>query len=771
MLKDLLTRELAYFVVLTAVGAGFTSFLPRRIGAGTRLAFAPAFGLAVGTGLLTTVSYIVALDGALWFVLLPLGVVSVAVALRRGDALPSLRDLAQFALVTGLVFAIFNLPLHKRRSDGPIAYLVHDAPGYVHCIEGFAHHTTREPLTFGDEGSAFGPNPGPDAWKPLWNLGTRYCWYFEFQHSASMMIPAAVASSLGWYSWQALSPWMVAMVMVAGVAALGLFRVVTRSNGWLGAAAGAAAAGAPLFQPYLDGSSGILSAIALVPAVVAVVLLAVEEVDWRVTALLGLLLAGMQTVYPEVGVVVLAGTALWILARFVRQLRLHGKFAATVRSATPHLLLIAVLALAVFPRATLWLWGNAKFAKAAATADSLPDYLMAPKYIVGWVFQTRDFYTFVSGGADGFAQMMVGTALPVALLIVTLYGALRIARVRIVLAVVAAAALQALYLNRTTGCTYCVDRSFLPIMPLVGVGLAVGLGTLAMAPGRGRRELAGFLAGLFVLAAGASVVSLENRAIRGAYMPPADVRTIASTVHSKVDTTLAVEGWSQTPWFAWSENATMYAAVTQATKQRVSIVATSSEFGGYGYLRTRPPGDPSYTPDYRYVVTRFNALDDGRVLIRRTRYASLKRRAGEFDALVARGVAVDNYLRDTEGTPMLMPEPVAGPLTFHVSAKSSRRAYVRLWLGSPGLRPTTRRAVARDTRDGQSYVCMPVSGTGAGRVVELHFPAAPGNLAPFDMGPYDNDQPDVIAPFIQNAVPLKRVRVSALPCGRASKTA
>lgn len=756
MLTDLFVKEFLYIVVLAAVGIGFTAFLPRPVSAGTRLALAPAFGLAAACGLLTTVNFFVPLNGALWFALLPLAAVSLAVAWRLRAGYPSLRDLAQFALVTGLIFVVFNAPLRERQSDGPIAYGVADAPGYIHCIEGFAHHTTREPLTSGDSGSAFSSHPGAGAWKPLWNLSARYCWAYEFQHSASMTVPAAVASSVGWYSWQALSPWMVVVVMVTALAAVGLFRVITRSSGWIGAAAGAAA-GTPLLQPFIDGSAGILSALALVPAVIALVVLAIECLNWRTTALIGVLLAGMAAVYPEVGIVLLAGVALQLLGLLIYRLRRGDSLVALARKVLPHLLVAGALALLLFPRATLWLWANAKIASGVAAATGV-DYDMAPQYVIGWLFQTRDFYEFALGGGGGAGQLVLGTILPLILLGAVIYGAIRLPRARILIAVAVAAVLQAVYLNRTSGCTYCVDRSLLPIIPLVGVALFIGLWELARAPGRGRREAAGVLAGMFLVAACASVIAIEHRAIRGAYMPSSDTSSLVSAVHDRVDGTLAIEGWDQTQGWAWSQNPTMYAAITQATGQRVAAVTAYNDYGGYGYLHTRPIGDPSYTANYRYVATRLTGLDAGRQLVYRTRDAAVQRRAGEFDALLARGAAVESYRQSRNGIPYLAPGSSA-PLTFWISAQSSRPAYLRLWLGAVGLRPTMSQAVARDIGQ-QSYLCVPVPGTGPRRIVELPFPSAPGRLSP----PFGNDQTGAFAPIIEGAVPLRRVRVGATPC-------
>lgn len=79
MLFELLVKEGALIGLL---GLGPAVALGRRMPLAARLAFAPAFGLAVGPALLLTVNVVLPLETALWWLYLPAAAVSTAVGVR-----------------------------------------------------------------------------------------------------------------------------------------------------------------------------------------------------------------------------------------------------------------------------------------------------------------------------------------------------------------------------------------------------------------------------------------------------------------------------------------------------------------------------------------------------------------------------------------------------------------------------------------------------------------------------------------------------------------
>ena len=792
MLKELFLKELVFLLVLSGVGAGLSGLLPRQhFSAGAKLALAPSFGFAASAALLTTVNFFVPLRGALWFVLVPAALVSLGVAAatarsagdptrapgdwRRIDrirgSLPSLRDIAQVATVAIVVLTIFNLPLDQRLSPGPIAYGVADAPGYVACIRGFADHRTNKPLG-GDLSTAFTPVADSEAWGPGWNLTEKYCYAFKFQHTGSISVPAAFAGGMGWLAWQTLAPFLAVLAAITALGALSAYRVLSGSAGWLGIGPGILAAGAPLFQLSIDGSVGLISGIALMPALVAVGVVAVQAARWRTTILAGVLGAGLQACYPELGAIVVLALGLVLLEKLVTELRRGVRVAAMVRIAGPHLLVAGALAILLAPRATLWSISNLQLTKDAYTATSLPTYHMAPKYVIGWLLQTREFYSFAGVSPDGVEFAALGVILALLLIAVALYGAWRVQTARIIVAVAAAATLQAVYLNRTSGCTYCVDRTMLPVAPLVFVLVAIGLRELALSAGPGRREVAGALAGIAGLAAASSLLQLEQRAERGAYMPPYGLIGMANRVSDYVHGTLQLEGFGQTPLWSWSDVPVTYDAMQEATPHRISMVTAYSDYGGLSYLRPRPFGHPSYTPDYDYVLTRLTGIDSGRPIVARTRTMALERRVATFDAILARGVGVDTYNRDPGGTAWLQApgQPgglQTGPLTFWVSARSSARVYLRVTMTpNPGFDPSPAQngATGRKLSGGRVEMCVPVPGTSAARIATLAIAHLPAGLTPPPTAPYDQAPADEVAPLVVQGVRLDKVRVSTQTC-------
>lgn len=779
MLKVLFARELAFLFALGAVGVGFSTLLPLRLDAATRLAMAPLFGLAASVSLLTTVNFFTPLKQAFWFALLPAAAVSIAVAIRRAGRtgtirrtlIPPWRDLAGLAVIAVVVATVYNLPQDERFSHGPVMWAVADAPGYSQCIELFAQHTNDKPLTgFSDAGYAFSDAAAGEAPGEPWNIADRYCWFFKFQHSGSMTVPAAMSGPLGLYPWQALAPFMVTLALVAAFGAFALFRIVTGSDSRLAVLAGLSVAGASVFQVFVDGAAGMLSALAFIPGLVALLAIALEKPRWRTTLLGGLVAAGLQTCYPEIGTIIAATLVIVLMAALVRHLRRGGQLLQALRIGIPHLLAVGILAVVLSPRAALWAQANAEFANAAKDSSSLPTYFLLPKYAIGWLFQTREFYSFATAEPLGSAHLVAGTALPIVLLAIIVWSAIRLPRLWVLLALAVVAAGQAVYLNHDSGCTYCVNRSLLPLAPIAVVAALVGLRELAVS---GRVLLAGFLGGLLAFAAGSSAVSMEHRAARGGFMPPGDLLNIAREVDQHVDDTLQIEGFAMTPFWAYAESPLVYGALSQATAERLSVVAAYDEFGGFAYIRPRPIGDSSYTPDYEYVVSRLTSIVTDREVLARTKYAVLSRRSEPFDAVVAGGVATNGWTRDPNGTAWVQKDGGAIlPLTFWVSARTSARAFLRLrFAGNPSIRPSSaqRSWVAKDNPDGTTDVCFPVPGIGDRRIAELRFDAVPGGITQTTPGPDETDPPDEFAPRVLPGLRLDAVRASSEPCPRPTK--
>ena len=482
MLKGLFLREIALLLLVTGAGTGLAAALPRRSGGLVRLALAPVLGFAALISLLTTVSFVAPMRHALWFAVLPFVIISIAAGARRWIAHPpSLRELICVAGVAVAVLAVYNAPLDNRNSEGPVTYLVGDAPGYVACINAFESNRTNHPL--GRDRSSV---PVADRFKPAWSLTVQACDQLKFQHVGSMMLPAALGAALNWDPFTMAAPYAAVAIVLIGLGAMALFTVITRSRSWWVVAAGLLASGPVALQLFADGSLGYLMGLATLPALAAVGILALERARWRSTILAGLLAAGMQVSYPEMGSVVVGATLLVVLLVGVARARRGASIRSLLRVGVPHLAAVGLLAFLFAPRAGIWAIANLIFTQGAFTNPSLPQYRLHVRELLGWLTQTREFYAVSIGRAQGFTFVLVGLVLPVLLSLVGLWAVVRTRRAGVALAVVVVAAAQALYLNLSTGCTYCVDRSFIAAAPMVAVLLAVGLWQLASG---GRREV------------------------------------------------------------------------------------------------------------------------------------------------------------------------------------------------------------------------------------------------------------------------------------------
>jgi len=773
VLIDLLVKELTMLALLAAVGAGFARALRGRLDGASQLALAPVFGFAVSISLLTTLNFFVPLRNALWFALLPAAVASLAFAIWRWGAplrpRAHWRELAQLGAVLVGVLVVVNAPLVRRDSPGPIDWGIYDAPYYVDCVAGFENNLNRNPVLQAPTELA-SHSHDQEAWKPVWDLGARGCWGTKYFHTAAETLPAAIVNPTGWAPWEMSSPFMALCIVLIAFGAFALFRVLTRSQSWLSIAPGLAMAGAALFQLYIDGSAALLAGITFIPALLTVGVLTVRRLSWRTTLLGAVLLAGLQTAYAVIGVIVVVLLFATLAVAVAMYIRAGTRVGPRFRRDLTHLVVAGAIAAALSPRAALW--ALTSVSESGALTTSVIRYHMQLPHLFGWLLQTREFYSFSLTSPHGTAYVLVGILLPLALIVAGLYACVRRGREAwLLVGFVAAAGLQALYSAIRLDCPYCAERTLVTTVPAIAVLVTAGVFELTRSRGGWRWWSAAVLAAVGVIAAATSLLSLEHRAVRGAFMPSADLIEMADEAGDLVHGTIQLEGFGQTPLWAWGENPTTYQAMIEATGQRVSLDSAYSDYGGLAYDATRPIGDPSYTPTYKYVLTRFGSLDTGRRVLARKGAFALQRRNLPFDATVARGIAVDTYLRDPSGTPWVQRpgnelQLQQGPLTFWVSALSRSDAFLHATFTGPAdLRPN---GVAHATRRylgaGRTEICVPVRGHGRLRVVTLPLLPLPGGLTypGGDSGqsalPYEN------APYVAREIRLDKVRVTTGAC-------
>jgi hypothetical protein len=772
MTLHLLVRELLVLAILVAFGAGFVALIPRDSRFGHRLALAPSAGVLIGPGLLMTVNFFVPLRHALWFVVLPAALLSIWLVRRAGLRLPSAGELLRVGLVAVVILGAGSYALVQRDSYGPVSYGIFDAPGYTGFIQGFERHTNQEPLVGIPRSTQSwqGAEADEDAWGPAWNLGERFGWAYRWQHAPSSTIGSVAAGGGGFAPWTVLSSLMVAL-LAAG--ALGTYALA----GALGAGPGgrilaALLFGGPLtYMIFADGSEGMVAALAALPAVLVCGLLALEHWRPRTVLLAAAALGGLQGVYPELIALTLVALGLPLLVRTARSVRRRRPTRAEVGSVAKLLAAAVALAVAISPRTIPWTYDYLVVGSPFSN-DVLVRYQMRVEHLLGWLYQTREFYGFAFADPGGWQETLIGLVLPLILLVVSVVGAIANRRALWLLGVPIAAGLQALWAWKSLDCGYCVQRSLLPMAPVLPALLVVGLGALA-ARGPRLRDLSFVLGTLACVGIASTALATTQRVREGATFTPAALKAATADAAKLPEPgSLLVEGFQAQPVAAWQELRTTYFALDEETGRRLSVVPEFDEWGGFAYFGTRPADHPSWDPTYRYALTRFGALANGRKRLSEHPPYFLQERTSDFDATVAGGVAADLPSRDPSGTAWVQREGVQygfnqQPLTIWVAARKPETAYVRLRLqaADPAVQPGASGpagTVLQNAKPGFVTVCAPAPGPDATRRLQFHVTPDPGYVGP-PLRKYE------IAPQPSKIIALTAVRTSTVPCQTKGK--
>lgn len=762
MTVGILGREVVLLAVLLALGLGPVAYLPRAWGTAARVALAPAFGLAIASAALTTTAFFVPLRHSLWFAVLPAAATSTFIAIRRRRLFAPgglrRREVGALVLVAVWGIGVFSLPMLARQSYGPMGYGIYDGPGYGASIFGYARNTNDKPL-------GVTPTNFHDArfdrmaWGEPWDLTTRYAWGFVFQHNGATTIPAALTIPSGWPAWTLVTPFMAVLSTVIGLGVFAAGMWLFERRVFAACLSAALALGPVLFQIHVDGSLGLLAGLALFPAIMMCAPWICRGGAFPGAISLGVLLAGLQAAYPELlPIAALTIVAICLMSRGAGRLPILGRHGVGLP-----LLTAGVLGVLLSPRTIPWT-AHYLFDLIARDLLSLKGllvyYNMRPRYVLGWLFQTRDFYTFAFRNPEGIAQLWWGVVAPAAGLVLAGIAVYRRRQLVPFALLIAAAILQALAAWRSD-CQYCVQRSLIVVaiaLPLLLVGGVFTAGTY-----RWRRLTMTVVVAVLVLGAGSTLVESERRAIDAAYLPSKDLLRMLphAAAIPKDGAPLLVEGFQAVPIWSWADLPTTYMALRE-TGRRLSIAATWNEYGGFSYARTRPFGHPAFTPDYGWVVTRFGALESGRKRIAAAGPLALQRRAEPFDVSPVLGVAAD--IDDRQGGAWLVPPGKnfgleQGTLTALVSGPTTGTAWVEVVLQAPpgtsiagppgmttGLRP-----------NGGLSSCVPVPADGPVRLVTLTVTPPPAGFVP-------SSEPNSPVYRPSHSIRLLTLRGHARPC-------
>jgi hypothetical protein len=765
----LLIRELLMLAVVLAFGAGLMALVPAQERFTSRLALAPSAGVALASGILLTVNLVVPLRHAFWFVGLPAAIVSAVLVARSGIRRPPLREIIAVGMVLAVGLGAGSYALVERNSPGPVGYGIFDAPGYITYAQGYESYTSGSPLL--DNMSTTDhkwrkPEEAGAKWGADWNISQTYGFGYRWQHTASNTINSVASGAAGW------APWTLAtslIIVLLAIGALGTYALA----GYLGAGliartlAGFMYAGPLVYVAGMDGSEGLVAGLAAAPSVLVLTALFFERPTVRTAALFGAVIGGLQAVYPEMTPAVLGGLALAAIVRFglpVARRRLPPSSLLPLAKFLPVAVGAGVL---VGLRALPWTWQYLVAGGYNKVSGGLVPYNMAVQYLPGWIYQTREFYSFAFANPAGANQTLVGIILPLALMLISAAALILSSRARWLAGIFVAVVVQAWWASHSLDCAYCVQRSLLVLGPLLPALLLTGASLLMRRGGRTRDGVlvVGALAAVAIVS---TTIHTQQRMREGLTVTPRALQA-ATEATGKIGRTTLLEGWGTIPFASWVYGPSSYAALSETTP-RVSVVTPYIEYGGLAYIDTRPASDPAWTPYYDTVLTRLGGVTfPGRRTLAQYQPYTIQERARPFDVTIATGVASDMPEHEPLGAAYIhAPGHVLGfdqlPLKFWIAAETHGVAYISFRLQGvlPNINVTAPKGVThvQSSRPGPDAIdiCARVKSRAATREVGFTVTPQVGLEAP-PLRLYEQ------APQPNRDIRLMSVAASPKPCG------
>jgi hypothetical protein len=715
----LLARELAMFAFLLLVGLGPVAFLPARVDRASRVALAPAFGLAVSLCVLTTTVWRVPLGKSAW--LLPLmAVASVGLAVwhrkrvageapERAPQRMDRRAVVQLLLVAVVVMGSVSQPLVRRDSVGPVGYGVADAGGYVEQQDG-----QREQSIYAAQHQH---PPFPDITIQTWKG-----YASGFAEIGFDPIAAGVAEYLDLGGTETYSSFVIALLLVGAFAVFAVVRVATRSRSWAAPVAGALLGGPFFIQLFMDGSEGAITGLVLVLPLLLCAYFALRERRAADLIMFALLAAALQTAYPLFVPPLAFGGAVVVAIAAILVIRRGGDAGRGLLRGAGALVGVVVLAAAFSPVA---FERNVRYWRSILNGSfsfvGLPQYDLGVGVLPGWLAQTRDFYYLPHLEALNAQQTLNSIFVPLLLASVIGYGIWRHRGVALAIPVAVVAGLLAYYTAQHDQCSYCVQRNLLIVEPLTVAGIGVGLATLLAARARTPRLLGAATILVALIAVGATALDISRREANAAYVFDRQTRQALAAYPQHAPGRLQLEGFGQGPK-AQMEEPLVYSAAREVVGRAPSISAESDDLRGLQYLDGPRPAGAEFDPGYRYVLTRLAGIQTSRRTIARYGPIALQERVQPLDALVTSGVdvaLVRNDPRDVawvQGVPVTVWVTGATPaqrtwaqLDFRITTTGSvmvgkakgipttsrrRGSHLSVCLGVPGGGPLRRAAVS-----------------------------------------------------------------------------
>jgi hypothetical protein len=627
---------LLYVTLLAATGLGPSMVLLRgRVDAA--LAFAPVVGLAVTSGILSTVAYVVPLRVAGPVVLVVLVLASAVMAWRCRARVPARQAFPVVALgVLGVAAAC--IPMWQRSgSYGPIDLHFADSWFYI-------------PIDHFLAGHRLGEAPVDVAAHPwlatLTGVSANHTRVGVDVVETSMFALTATTPVRGVMAAQA------ALAALVPMATYGLARLIIgqRPRRW-GIAAGVLALSPIVVQLFIDARPANLAALSLAVAFVGGAGLAVSRNgSSRDAVLVGVLACGMAVCYTEHLAVLVAATAATAVAALVA----GPKRAALLRVIAQRSAVAFAVAIALSP---LGIWRAASYALKLGDGSVVGGPALEGVHLrtAGpWVAGLLHQYDLAAPDSWGPLRTTLVYDVTIAVFALALLGVLRLRRSALPAALALAGGLVATslaefaYFQLKGDCSYCVQKSITLAPPFLSVTVVFGGLVLwaALHGSRWRLGLAATAAAWFVLMVTATVGLISATANSPMRLDDRDADIADAVQGLPRDASVLIEGSESgpdlTPFFDVA--AALY--LVSSTGHPVSYPEGATGFVGGPGLSPKP-----FRADYGYVLSRFPGMATSRRIIRRFGQYALYARP-RVDAAIVNATAV----RDPRDTgPMAVP--------------------------------------------------------------------------------------------------------------------
>jgi len=742
---------------LLALGSAPASFLGRRFEAASRVAMAPVLGLCLGTSVFSTLIWFTPAGNTYWL-LVPLALVSLAIALRRGLAsIPApheeksggsplttgagrllvlvrrLRPFDAFALVAVCiaVAAPLSYTLHERHSVGPLGYEIWDVDDYAVEPDAMEQQSIRQAVdSYSLAVVDYVKGAGSQSIHPTLASTnfSRIFWTLyasSYQNIDASPLSANLNEVIGLHGTDTQTSFLIMFLVAGALGAFATVRYFAPKPSWAAPLAGFLFAGPFFLQLMADGSQAAICGLGLILPTAAVGADILRKERWPSLVILALLIAGLGALYPLFlpGMAIAGVVALLALGlRKARQGQLSRDLLRRAAGSAAVVIVLSILFDVVTFSRDVRYWHEVL--RGADYFSTLPQYHLPFSILPGWLFQTREFYLLTDLGSASLWQVLIAVVLPIAIVVVMLFlaGLRRAGAILLVPLLIYAA--MALYTSAAHGCSYCTERAMLPIAPLAIGLVALGVAALASMPRAWLRWTGVALAVIVLLAVAERTRQERRRFSQGAYFVDSESRDLLSHLPARRGV-VDVEGYGENPGSAVGEVPLVYAMVSERTGGAISIPTEYGDYDGLAYVGDPNPRNSQFDPNYRYVLTRLGSMQTGRRIIARSGVQALEERAGPLDVTLVSGIGTPMVRMDTEGLAW-----VEGPLQMLVVGGGSSKAWVSLQLRlivhakvthQPGLK------IAK--LGGDTYaVCVPATGTAPLRkaTVAMTFPVFEG---------------------------------------------